>query len=29
LVTGMTAVGQYTSGTFTLAATSITLTLNN
>jgi hypothetical protein len=29
LVTGLTAVGQYTASTFSLAATSITLSLNN
>ena len=29
LVTGLTAVGQYTAATFSLAATSITLSLNN
>jgi hypothetical protein len=29
LATGLTAVGQYTAGTFTLSATSITLFLNN
>lgn len=29
LVTGLTAIGQYTASTFSLAATSITLSLNN
>ncbi len=29
LVTGVTAVGQYTASTFSLSATSITLFLNN